>query len=94
MTAEGWAWLWLGGVYLVWTGIFVGVVILALRSDTNIEIDGGDGRGSDREPSRHPRSPRGRSPRSGRASASGRLRGAEGLAKVRRRRRERVKPHS
>ena len=90
MTAEGWAWLWLGGVYLVWSGIFVGVVIFALRTDTNAEIEDGDGRGN-REPQRHPRTPRGRTPRSGPEPSSGRPRGAERLARDRRLRRERVK---
>jgi hypothetical protein len=79
MTAEGWAWLWLGGVYLVWTGIFVGVVIFALRTDTNVEIDGSEGGGSDRRPERlRPRVPRG-----GRGR---RLRGAERAARRPRRR--------
>jgi len=93
MSAEGWAWLWLGGVYLVWTGIFVGVVIFALRTDTNTEIDGSDGRGNDRDPNRRlPRPPRGRLPR----SPSGRLRGAERLTKdrPRRSRRDHARPRS
>jgi hypothetical protein len=94
MSAEGWAWLWLGGVYLVWSGIFVGVVIFALRTDTNAEIDRSDGGGSDREREHdRPRSPRGRFPTSGSGVAAGRLRGAERLAEDRRRR-ERAKPRS
>lgn len=82
MSAEGWAWLWLGGVYLVWSGVFVGVVIFALRTDTNTAIDGSDGGGgSDREPDRpHPQPPRGRLPRT---------RGAERLARDPRRGRRR-----
>ena len=87
MSAEGWAWLWLGGVYLVWTAIFVGFVVFALRTDTNVEIDDSDGRGNDREPERHhPRSPRGRRPRSGLDAPTRRERGAERAARNRRER--------
>ncbi len=87
MSPEGWAWLWLGGVYLVWTAIFVGFVIFALRSDTNVEIDDSDGRGNDREPQhRRPRPPGGRRPRSGVDAPARRERGAERAARNGRRR--------
>ncbi len=87
MSAEGLAWLWLGGVYVVWSAIFVGVVIFALRTDTNVQIEGSDdGGGNDREPDRrHPRTPPGRLPRT---------RGAERVASDRHRRRDRAGTHS
>jgi hypothetical protein len=34
MTPEGWAMLWIAGVNLVWAAIFVGVLVFALRTDT------------------------------------------------------------
>jgi hypothetical protein len=92
MSAEGWAWLWLGGVYLLWTAIFVGVVIFALRNDTNVELDGSDGGGSDRVPDhRRPRPPRGRRPGLGAETPSWRRRGGE-RPRRNRRQRERAGP--
>jgi hypothetical protein len=34
MTPEGWALLWIGGINVVWACIYVGVLVFALRTDT------------------------------------------------------------
>ena len=83
MTPEGWALLWIGGINVVWASIFCGVLLFALRTDTEAGDDrGGPGRGPGPQPPRLPE-PRGAGHES---RLRPRLRGAE-LAAARRQRR-------
>jgi hypothetical protein len=56
MTPEGWAMLWIAGVNLVWAAIFVGVLVFALRTDTEAAHRSHRGPGPDPGPE-SPRSP-------------------------------------
>jgi hypothetical protein len=50
MTPEGWAMLWIAGVNLVWAAIFVGVLVFALRTDTESAHSSHRGPGPDAGP--------------------------------------------
>src|SRR3954471_24528869 len=50
MTPEGWAMLWIAGINLVWATIFVGVLVFALRTDTEAAHRSHRGPGSDPDP--------------------------------------------
>jgi len=77
MTPEGWAMLWIAGINLVWAAIFVGVLVFALRTDTEAAHRDHRGPGSDPgpEPPRPP-DPHGVGGRTGRRERR-RRRGAD-----------------
>src|SRR2546429_4771891 len=50
MTPEGWAMVWIAGINLVWAAIFVGVLVFALRTDTEAAHRSHRGPGSDPDP--------------------------------------------
>jgi hypothetical protein len=76
MTPEGWAMLWIAGVNLVWAAIFVGVLVFALRTDTEAAHRSHRGPGAD--PPRPP-DPHGVGRRAGRRERR-RRRGADRAA--------------
>ena len=82
MTSEGWAMLWIGGINLVWASVFFGVLVFALRTDTEA------GHRDHRGPGRGPESPPTPGPRGaghpGEHAGRRRLRGAERAAARRR----------
>jgi hypothetical protein len=77
MTPEGWAMLWIAGINLVWAAIFVGVLVFALRTDTEAAHSSHRGPGSDPGPQPpRPPDPHGVARRAGRRERR-RRRGAD-----------------